>query len=162
MGRLAKSKWAMGKQKTCADALEIVKAIVSRIDYKPDFKIDVYGTYDVSIRVIFKRPVPDSNNPSQVAPQIFSRDYTPELVLSMKDPYEYILRDLIHSIQQMEMHEMDEWLRVDGVRVREPHPELDTQKAICETRACAPRVEDPNRRYPVAQVTAMGLGGLGK
>jgi hypothetical protein len=39
------------------------------------------------------------------------------------------LRDLIRSA---ELHESDEWLRLDGIRIVDPHPELKREPALME------------------------------
>lgn len=47
---------------------------------------------------------------------------------------DYFLRELRTLLHKMECHETDEWLRLDGVLVTEPHPDLEHSEIILGPR----------------------------
>lgn len=50
----------------------------------------------------------------------------------------YMTWFITERIRWVEMHEMDEWLKVDGIRLRDPHPELARQREReLEKEACS-------------------------
>lgn len=104
--------------------MDRVQNIVNRIKYKPDFHIEVYYDYHdcIQIRGVMKNR-PDADKPEAQAGPLLSVHRIPyETVEQMSDAM--IIRVCLDLIRRMEMHEIDEWLKVDDKRVTNPHPDL--------------------------------------
>jgi len=97
-------------------AAEIIR-IVNSITYKPGYRI-VAEQLDIDvIRLTLLVEVPDSNDPSRNAHLKLIECFSPFACRDRRLLF-VIVRSLL---ERFEMHEMDEWLKVDGVRVTEPH-----------------------------------------
>jgi hypothetical protein len=46
----------------------------------------------------------------------------------MRHPEKYLMHRIFEGIRTAEMHEIDEWLKYDGVHVNDPHPERKNEK----------------------------------
>jgi hypothetical protein len=111
------------------EALSVMEHLVSRLSYKPNTKLSVMECSGGSIVVRFFMCVPDITR--RVSDGFGVNNMVamePEHILNQTEDH------LIHVIQAMivqtEMHEVDEWLRVEGVPVRDPHPDWLTSLQI--------------------------------
>jgi hypothetical protein len=91
-------------------------ALVSKITYKPGCKIFAQREGD-AVRLRIEATLPDS---SLGTPRCFefSQWLWPDWIGSEKEA----LHVVAGHVREFEMHEMDEWLKLDGARVKEPHP----------------------------------------
>lgn len=113
--------------------LDRIRGILSRITYKPGWKIEAmrheyhepsahqFGDWNrVYLRVSVS--VKDSDTGHAVMLNRFTS--LMDIDLEHIDD-EQVIRYFIHrAIWQMEEHEYHEWFKVDGVHVFDPHPEL--------------------------------------
>lgn len=113
---------------------EHVKSIVAKISYKPNFEIKVCRNMtngEIDIRILLKY-VQDSNNsdPKIINPIILRKILTPRMIKMSKKTDRHIVYIISNMIRQMETHEIDEWLKVDGKRLKNPHPELNPTEIL--------------------------------
>jgi hypothetical protein len=102
-----------------------VESFVARITYKPQSTLTVWKNSSCDgISLLFTKYVVDVADNSRVIPLVNSYSST------------YLPRDqeeLIHMIntvvRTLELHEINEWLKLDGRCVVEPHPELKKESA---------------------------------
>lgn len=93
--------------------------IVQSISYKPNFKIFIFKHFlhDSWILAITMY-VPDANNPECTIPIRQHSSIHP------KDMTKAVLTSYVQvSIRTMETHEHDEWFKVDGIALKNPHAE---------------------------------------
>jgi hypothetical protein len=123
-----------------------VQLLVDRVRYKPHFKISVryegpeYSPRDVTVNLTLTAP--DANTvvgdkdellPPLIAVTLpFMVTYEALFHMDASDFYE-----LLHeNIKRLEFHEVDEWLRVDGRRLHDPHAhpaEVELKRVIQAT-----------------------------
>lgn len=97
--------------------------VISRIEYKPDWRIETYRdtTYgghafdSVLLRIKFKAL--DSVRKVEEADVVIALDIKSYMFREPKDVVWFVK----NAITEAEMHERDEWLRFDGVLVDDPH-----------------------------------------
>lgn len=92
-----------------------VRAILSRFTYRPGWQFVVEDGY---LKVYAS--LVDATNPKETIPLVFGRmipryDFT--------HGFEWT-RWLFEQVREIEMHEVQEFFRIDGKCVYEPHPEL--------------------------------------
>lgn len=114
-----------------SDSLYRLQKISSKISYKPGWKINIqdYASatsingYDPYIYLILTMFQPNLDRPNEQIKLQFSKTIDPYSISRMTDEQivEYIISGLV---REAELHEMDEWLKYDGIHVKEPHPEL--------------------------------------
>jgi hypothetical protein len=91
-----------------------------RVAYKPDTEIVVDRVNNDFLIVNLVKTVPDSNDPTQVIRVSFQKAAVrPEI--EMIGDEAWARRWFGAFLIESEMHEIDEWFRVDSVRVRESH-----------------------------------------
>ena len=98
-------------------AIEIVK----RLTYKPnwEFKIGTKGGFEFGgLTIIITSNVPCINTEELVKVSMNKIFPIHELDYYTKEQFLTILKD---CIIKMECHEVDEWLRYDGARLKETH-----------------------------------------
>lgn len=110
------------KRVTFADRL---KAVVAKLTYKPGVRFEVATFNDgaeVKLTIAFDTADPNGGPFSGR----FSRSWHAELFdLRKQQPDDAeILRMVREHVRAFEEHEMDEFLKIDGKHVRDPHPEL--------------------------------------
>jgi hypothetical protein len=103
-----------------------VVALIQRVTYKPGWKLRTtvepavrgWGFPVVRVQLTYRAPASDGSGASV--------EFHGEASLSVDDRTEpdRVLAWLTAFIQRSELHEMDEWLKVDGKHVRDPHPEM--------------------------------------
>lgn len=101
---------------------EIKRFFEERVTYKPGYKFYVLRSMyadTVGITVV-SSPLPDADgiNPD-LTPVLYGQSVHPEELRSDDDCRAHA--SLL--IRGLELHEVDEWLRVDGLHVKDPHPE---------------------------------------
>lgn len=96
------------------------KAVVSRITYKPNVKINVledrtlYGGPHLLLE--FAAHVSDVRTGEPTT--IHQRATYPLAALNGEEHLVYFIHE---NVRRMEMHELDEWFKLDGVHFRDPH-----------------------------------------
>lgn len=99
--------------------LSKVQRALSRLSYKPTFRFEAFQSSDgdqIEIRIV--HVAPDSRDGFTPIPltsfSIFNAD-----AAHLDEAVFYLVRRQIH---EMELHEIDEWLKIDGKHVKNPHP----------------------------------------
>ena len=96
---------------------EEVAAYIDGISYKPNARLTAYPSPEYrGVFIRLELHVPDANEP-EVSAWVKSETYIPDI-----SPPESLPLLVASLIRQMEMHEVDEWLRHDGVPLNDPHP----------------------------------------
>lgn len=95
-----------------------LKRWARRIQYKPNWRI--YATHEYKyIKIHIEFDTPCADRPQTMT--TIAGDYM-ELDSTLLAQDFNLFQAYIHSkIRHLEMHELDEWFRVDGERTREPH-----------------------------------------
>jgi hypothetical protein len=106
--------------------------LAERITYKPGWRIEVMPPeesdrfFNRPINLLLLWPAQDINTkqPTRLAT---SAAVSPAILAMMTDEevVKRVFCDML--IKRTELHEMDEWFKLDGVCVFEPHPELKTK-----------------------------------
>lgn len=85
-----------------------------RVTYKPNFKCKVYITGPV-VRFAVEATFPDVDDPTKTVTLTSAKMVEPDYdEIDLKLLVSYMFRDI-------EEHEFHEWLRLDGVRLTNPH-----------------------------------------
>jgi hypothetical protein len=118
---------------------EEAKQVVSRIRYKPGWRMKLRRARDESLpphhfdpnplpyhelAILFDAP--DARNWEDLQracpiPLVMRSHIHPRELAGMTE--ESLVQYLRHQIAVAEQHEADEWFRLDGVQIRNPHPE---------------------------------------
>jgi hypothetical protein len=108
-------------------AAEKLQSVIDNLTYKPGWRFWIkwrptaipHWPDDVILHMEFDAP--DANEPERMT--IIGRDMMlPQGLMQMIDGASAgIIRWVMYSIKEMEIHEVDEWLRIDGVRLKNPH-----------------------------------------
>lgn len=108
-----------------------VAGVLRRITYKPTWRFHIeaepetmYRPWYVHVHLYYSLPsIDDPMVDSQLTTQqTFTANALADVVRYGEDA---IVERVAYSlIRRAELHEMDEWLKLDGVCVRDPHPEL--------------------------------------
>lgn len=109
------------------DELEV---FIDRITYKPGFSmIALRSSSDGYVSIRMSMMVPDalSKTPLNRLLPISTVKQIPEYSLAAITE-EHLLHILKHTILSLERHEMDEFLRLDGACVTDPHPEFKNKR----------------------------------
>lgn len=94
----------------------LMTKLVSRLSYKPNAKVWVESGHTL-VMVI---DCPDREDPKRIVP-VVSRQQIPASMAAGEDS-ENIMIDWVRTcLRQLEEHEMDEWLRLDGRLCNDPH-----------------------------------------
>lgn len=109
--------------------IERVKNILSKITYKPGWTFYVdredkntykYSSY-LKLHVIAQQI--DISDPLKIV-YIKSDMMISEWDIERLSDNQLIDYLVLQLIRKVELHEIDEWLKIDGINFREPHPEL--------------------------------------
>lgn len=95
--------------------------ILKSITYKPNirFSIEPFPTNGFP-RFKLIASVEDSRDRRQLITITLEQSIT-ELFVSSKDMF---IQFVLHRIQQFERHEIDEWFKIDGKHLHEPHAKV--------------------------------------
>lgn len=107
-----------------AEDFEWFKSVLDRVTYKPKWRLTTYR-HAVNGDVMWSGEflAPDADLPVQFgspSAPVRSTCFVPLPLLVSRDA-DYVIEWLISRVTQMEYHERDEWFRVDGKHVHEPH-----------------------------------------
>ncbi len=93
------------------------KSSLGEITYKPGYTITVKPCPSGQARlIVIRADVPDSLDPlKQITLQMSAR------IENSRDN-DYFKPALIQLVRDFEFHELNEWLKIDGVQVTKPHP----------------------------------------
>lgn len=92
------------------------------ITYKPGARFEVIESDSFVARCWLTQPTVDANHPENLTS--VSRQFYVPLVSFEDDPLPTVHRQLYNVARKQELHELDEFFRVDGVPFVEPHPLL--------------------------------------
>lgn len=98
---------------------EAVQAL-SALTYKPGWKIVVYSTPGALVLRVGK-PEPDRYAKTPTTIDVVLTDTLPEHAVRNMGLTD-LLRWVFGVVERRELHEVEEWLRLDGVPLRAPHP----------------------------------------
>lgn len=97
--------------------------LIHRITYKPGFQITAWHSeLQPGINVRFSYLVDDVENPEVKTPLRMNNLISYKLLESFTE--EDAIEHMDMLLARIEQHERNEWFKVDGVCVTEPHPEL--------------------------------------
>lgn len=103
---------------------EKAREIVSNITYKPGWSISIhenYGYYQFPVLTI-DAEVRDSYDPSKIVSIRGTKTLSHSLIYDLtKMSLLQLIRQFIH---QTEIHESDEWIRLNGEMIFNPHKEF--------------------------------------
>lgn len=114
------------------DQLTRLQSLVARITYKPGFKLSVeedlvFGSE--YLRIFFSMSVVDAFDLRNT--EMLSSTVAIQKTACTGYSDEYLLNQIIRQrIIEMEMHEVDEFLKFDGLFIVDPHPELRLQMSL--------------------------------
>lgn len=110
-------------------AYDQAKEFMARVTYKPNTRFTV-GAWcqengpPIGITLNMFMTVPDVDNPETTTELHCSQGF---LLGSMEHAGINIVQYVLNRvIETMENHERDEWLKIDGKHVRDPHPKKET------------------------------------
>ena len=106
-----------------------VREWLERITFRPDTRITADESYDQwCVRLTIERWVPDSTAGLTFEQFVDPRHHilirgkaTLPVVLVERDDFDEFVRYLEHELRKLERHEFDEWFRVDGKLIHDPH-----------------------------------------
>lgn len=100
--------------------MEMMKGVLKRLSYKPNWRFDCdldICTWQVTIAASMMVKDATGMIPGEIEVRSFRRVYQEELATE-----ELCLLVIRHMISDMEHHEQDEWLKLDGQLLHPPHP----------------------------------------
>ena len=102
-----------------------IRELVGRLSYKPGWKFKVWEVTTPSRTVMLSAQflVPNSNAPEVLLPVGITQHFDAYMMGLMDE--RAVIELLRELVRRGEMHEIDEWFMVDGIRVKDPHPELN-------------------------------------
>jgi hypothetical protein len=100
--------------------MEVMKGVLKRLSYKPNWRF----ACDLDIRtwqttVVAYMKVQDATGMIPGEIEVCSQRRFHEEEISTEERCLFVLR---HLISDLEHHEQDEWLKLDGQLLRPPHP----------------------------------------
>lgn len=106
-------------------ALKKVMAFLGRVTYKPNwhFTAETYEPGSVYIRI--RWAAPDSFYPERIANLTSLYSYSSNSIIEGGD--KAIAGMVQHAISLAEMHEINEWFKIDGKFYKDPHPEFNNE-----------------------------------
>lgn len=97
-----------------------LRALLERTTYKPGWKFRTHPSGFFATAVQIEAQVVSVEDPSKVQPLFHTQGWD----LRGDENDHELLGRLKAQIVAFETHEVDEWLKVDGLHVKEPHPEV--------------------------------------
>jgi hypothetical protein len=128
-----------------------IEEFISRITYKPDIRLKVHKilNYD-EIAVTLYRDVIDvmeMNRPLTLTSNILFKESTVNA--------ERLLGIVVELIKTSELHEVNEWLKLDGKYINDPHPEItlakEFQQLILTTVNSSIKEKGQSKTNPIPQ-----------
>jgi hypothetical protein len=103
-------------------ALDRVAALLERVDYKPGHRWYVRREQDV-VLVYLEARVPNAYYPKQLITRVSYHAFPDVLFEHALTPEEFFFGGLRSLIREFELHEADEFFKVDGKALYDPHLE---------------------------------------
>ena len=134
-----------------SQALQRAQAFVARLSYKPGSRIEVRDYEDQGLWVVL---TVDQPNLSGSGTTSISTRRPLSLDERGDHPEAWILSRVMAAIRELELHEVCEWFKCDGVCVEDPHPELRKEAEAADfvkmdflrrSAGLAPRLDDVAR-----------------
>ena len=104
---------------------EFIALVNERFTYKPEFKIRAKREdyFHTAVVVKFERKVQDSTCDPRDYTRLITVVHQPSFTETEIEHWdEYIaVNNVLKAIRLMEMHEVDEWARLDGKLLSDPH-----------------------------------------
>lgn len=98
-----------------------LEALLARITYKPGTRCDIGPAYDyVLIRITHS--VLDACNAADPTPIPVANHLRLDSLEHLTE--RHVLQFIESAYRSFEQHEVDEWLKLDGKHINDPHPEL--------------------------------------
>lgn len=98
-----------------------MQAVLTRLTYRPGWRFETYEDPSGAVVLRFGCWEPNSEKPGEEIEVVYT-DTRPRAEWQHWTERQLLtwIRDVVRTRL---LHEMDEWLRLDGVPLREPHPE---------------------------------------
>lgn len=107
---------------------EVVKQFLRRFSYKPDWTFTLRETFNPEELIvdIASSPMQNADHPDpKNLTRVYSACVLSWMALARSSEMEARLTHaLVNSIQALELHEVNEWAKLDGKHITDPHPEL--------------------------------------
>lgn len=115
--------------------IEEAKAIFEKLTYKKHYRLIFReNPWNFSYEMVFTYMAPDADGLVPMDQQIVGRYEIPIEQLKYLNRKAF-LKLIHHNILQVELHEINEWLRIDGEFINDPHPEIRAMQANLERQA---------------------------
>lgn len=121
------------REKTQHELLQEVRQFCARITYKPGWVLTVtapepriHKPWHVVVNLDYT--VPSIHNPYMMQPLTTGFSIAEHSLVEMLARGDFMNFIKVNLFRRAELHELDEWLKLDGVCVTEPHPELQNWK----------------------------------
>lgn len=103
----------------------------TRIAYKPGYKFEIRSNFS-SFMLTISRKVQDVRDPameidlhqSRMLVRLDSATFIGGLLQGNPMHFRDFVYEIHQHIKAFELHEMDEWFKIDGEHFNDPHPEL--------------------------------------
>jgi hypothetical protein len=101
-----------------------IEKLVNGLSYKPDWNFQLHSLIQEDIfEIEIIARVPDVTKRNEVPNPFPDFAIHSRVAFSIQNPDHIILMRLRSAIQEMEFHEVDEWFRLNGEPVTDPHLE---------------------------------------
>lgn len=114
-----------------------IRALLERIQYRPGWRIEMpadrFERHEV-LELLVIAEVPDTYHPERIGKVAHRRPITTREMADHLPDRELLLmiREQLHEVER---HEADEWLLVDGRRIFDPHADPAERRAMLEAAA---------------------------
>lgn len=104
---------------------ELRDLVERRMSWRPDTRLELWidGEGDFlrdpyAIALLVQMKVPDTYDPAHRVTLVTHRR---PLFIHLPAPEEGVIRQIRHELHAVDMHESDEWIKVDGAMLFDPH-----------------------------------------
>lgn len=127
-------------EEAMSDNIKLAKELLSKITYKPGWKIEFVDEYELkrtgrwhpwgsTCLLRITAVWPDVTDPNG-RPKPFSIEFQMTLLLYDELNERHFIEWIANRIRHVEEHEFQEWFKVDGSNVFDPHPEQKEADAL--------------------------------
>lgn len=106
--------------------LERIDALLGRITYKPNVRLSCMSAYNADssfITIHLVADVPNAEDPRYLIP--ITSIFTVDRYLLQQNDEQELISYIRFNVQRFEMYELDEFFKIDGKRLNNPHPDLN-------------------------------------